>query len=102
MRDYCATAYLDRKDLKDPYGVLLVDGNLTAFREHFEGRVQHFEGRQHEAAQELFKLRWGPTRVPVYVVLLAMTLMYPDRRNKYISMALWLVQTAKVPVDSMF
>ena len=103
MRDYCAfaTANIDNNDLTGPYGVLFIDGNLAAFREHFEGRVQHFEDRQHEAAQELFKLRWGPTRIPVYVVLLFLTRVQPDRRYKYISIALWLIQTAKIPGDSM-
>ena len=102
MRNYCSTAYLDPdRDLKDPYGLLFEDGSLTAFQEHFEGRVQYFEGRRHEAAQELFRLRWGPTRAPVYVVLLAFTTINPELRYKYISIAEWLVDTAKVPVDGM-
>ena len=89
------------RDLKDPYGVLFEDGDLTAFQEHFEGRVKHFEGRRHEAAQELFKLKWGPMRTPVYVVLLAFRDIYPGVRHKYIAIAKWLVNTAKVPVDGM-
>lgn len=100
MRDYCNSAYMDPdRDLKDPYGVLFEDGDLTAFQEHFEGRVKHFEGRRHEAAQELFKLKWGPMRTPVYVVLLAFRDIYPRVRHKYIAIAKWLVNTAKVPVD---
>lgn len=90
-----------RKHLKDPYGRLIEDGSLTALQEHFQGRVQHFEGRQHEAAQELFKLKWGPTRLPVYVLLLAFTDIKPDERYNYIAIAEWLVDTAKVPVDGM-
>ena len=102
LRNYCSTAYMDPdRDLKDPYGILFEDGDLTAFEEHFQGRVQHFEGRRHEAAQELFKLKWGPTRIPVYVVLLAFTLINPGLRHKYIAIAAWLVDTAKVPVDGM-
>ena len=102
LRKYYNSVYKDyRKHLKDPYGRLIEDGSLTAFQEHFQGRVQHFEGRQHEAAQELFKLKWGPTRLPVYVLLLAFTVTKPDERYNYITIAEWLVDTAKVPVDGM-
>lgn len=100
MRNYCSTAYMDPdRDLKDSYGILFEDGSLTAFQEHFQSRVEHFEGRQYEAAQELFKVKWGPTRIPVYVVLLAFTSINPGLRYKYIAIAEWLVDTAKVPVD---
>ena len=102
LRNYCNSTYLDpHKHLKDPYGVLFKDLNITALRDHFLGRVQHFEGKRHEAAQELFKLRWGPTRSPVYVVLLALTIINPGLRIKCILMAKWLVDTANVPVDGM-
>ena len=89
------------RDFKDPYGVLIEDGDLTPIQEHFQSRIQHFEGRRHEAAQELFRLRWGPTRVPVYTALLAFTRINPGSRYKYINVAEWLVDTAKVPVDGM-
>ncbi|CAF9914668.1 MAG: hypothetical protein ALECFALPRED_009666 [Alectoria fallacina] len=100
LRVYCSTACMNPdRDLKDPYGVLFKDGSLTAFQEHFQGRVEHFDGKRHEAAQELFKIKWGPTRISVYVVLLAFTRVNPELRYKYISIAEWLVDTAKVPVD---
>ena len=102
LRHYCCSAHMDfRNHIKDPYGRLIEDGSLTAFQEHFQSRIQHFEGRQHEAAQEMFKLRWGPTRIPVYVVLLGFTSIIPDLRYKYLAIAEWLVDTAKVPVDGM-
>lgn len=97
LRKYCSTAFVNPvRDFKDPYAVLF--GDVAAFQKHFQSRVQHFEGRRHEAAQELFKLKWGPTRVPIYVVLLALTLN-SDTRLGYIAFAEWLAGTAKVPVD---
>lgn len=103
LRNYCNTAYLDiRRDFKDPYDNLFQDGDLAAFQEHFQSRVLHFEGRRHEAAQELFKLRWGPTRTPVYTVLLEFATIELLRRYKYIAIVEWLVDTAKVPVDGMY
>ena len=102
MRQYYGTAYMDPdKHLKDPYGVLIKDGDLTPIQEHFQSRIQHFEGRRHEAAQELFRIRWGPTHIPVYTALLIFTLNNPGSRYKYINVAEWLVDTAKVPVDGM-
>ena len=102
LRSYCNEAVINfDKDFKDPCGILFEDADLTAFQEYFQGRVQHFEGRRHEAAQETYKLRWGPTRIPIYVALLAFTTLNPPRRYKYITIAEWLVDTAKVPVDGM-
>ena len=102
LRSYCSEAVINfDKDFQDPCGILFEDADLTAFQDYFRGRVQHFEGRQHEAAQETYKLRWGPTRIPIYVALLAFTAINPPRRYKYINIAEWLVDTAKVPVDGM-
>ena len=103
LRVYCSTACMNPdRDLKDPYGVLFRDGSLTAFQEHFQGRVECLDGKRHEAAQELFKIKWGPTRIPVYIALLAFTRVNPELRYNYISIAEWLVDTAKIPVDGMF
>lgn len=103
LRKYCNDVYLNPdKDLKDPYGLLFEGGSLTALQEHFQSRVQHFEGRRHEAAQELFRLRWGPARDPVYVVLLLWITINPGLRDKYFAIAKWLVDSAKVPVDGMY
>ena len=102
LRSYCTEAWINfDKDFKDPCGILIEDADLTAFQDYFQGRVQHFDGRQHEAAQETYKLRWGPTRIPIYVALLAFTTLNPPRRYKYFAIAEWLVDTAKVPVDGM-
>lgn len=102
LRNYFNTAYIDHdRDLKDSYGILFKEGRLAEFQAHFQTRVEHFEGRRHEAAQELFKARWGPTRIPVYVALLACTTYDPSLRYRYIAIAEWLVDTAKVPVDGM-
>ena len=102
LRSYCSEAWINfDKDFKDPCGILIEDADLPAFQDYFQGRVQHFGGRQHEAAQETYKLRWGPTRIPIYVALLAFTTLNPPRRYKYFAIAEWLVDTAKVPVDGM-
>lgn len=101
LRQYC---YVDecldpKKNLGDTYGTLLKDGNLPALQDGFDSRVEYFNGRQYEAAQELFKTRWGLLGSPVYVVLLALTISNPDLRYTYIKIAQWLASTAKVPVD---
>lgn len=46
-----------------------------------------------------FDLKWGPTKIPIYNVILSFTVMNPQARPKYIALAEWLVKTAKVPVD---
>ena len=51
-------------------------------------------------ADELYALRWGPTRVPIYDFLLLSTIMRPESRQSYLAIARWLVETVGVPVDA--
>ena len=44
-------------------------------------------------------MKWGPTKIPVYNVLLSFNLMNSPAREKYMAIAQWLINTAKVPVD---
>lgn len=86
------------RDLKDPYGQLVEQANLALFRSHFQSRVKTLS-TESAAAQELFTLKWGPTKIPVYNVILAFIFMNPPERPKYLALGEWLVKTAKVPVD---
>lgn len=52
------------------------------------------------AAQEIYKMRWGPTEIPVYNLLGLLMLLAPDLRPKFLAVARWLINTAKVPVDA--
>jgi len=50
-------------------------------------------------SDELFAARWGPTRIPVYNVILTLMYMNPSSRLQRLQMIDWLIDTAGVSVD---
>lgn len=87
------------RDLKDPYGRLFQNADLPQFKSLFEARVKALSNDRPAAVQELFDTKWGPTKIPLYNVLLSFTVMVPSHRPKYFALLKWLAQDAKVPVD---
>ena len=97
-----------KKHLIDSYGRLLRAGNVYSLRRYFENRVSSFSllgtlkaqaQARSSAADELYRLRYGPTRITIFNVLLVYTVIRPRFRKKYLECARWLVGVAKVPVD---
>ncbi|KAJ7676891.1 hypothetical protein DFH06DRAFT_1034270 [Mycena polygramma] len=105
----------------DAYGMSLLSGDLAAVQADFARRVaQHTAipsssenetgaGTSTEtdprtpaekaAAQELYKLAWGPTCVHIYGLLGLLRILAPARADGHLAIARWLVHTARVPVD---
>ncbi|KAJ6566510.1 hypothetical protein B0H19DRAFT_1138025 [Mycena capillaripes] len=105
----------------DEYGTYLAMGDLALVKADFTHRVaRHSDATmvpetpasgpstgeiavqlspEGAAAQELYALTWGPTRVPVYGLLGLMRLIYPHRAAQHFAVARFLIDTAKVPVD---
>lgn len=95
-----------KEHLLDTYGRLLRAGNVYDLRQHFDSRIALFTSPGKTKAEaralatnELYDLRYGPTKITVYNVLLAYTVMRPTIRREYLDCAKWLIETAKVPVD---
>ena len=100
LRTFCTSEYMSPpRDLNDRYGRLLANGDLNQFQAYFNSRVQSLSVNQNAAAQELYQRNWGPTKIPIYNVLLSLIYMQPPMRSKYLALADWLAKTAKVPVD---
>lgn len=79
-------------------------GDLQKVQQHFSTRVaRHVDGgltpeeAKAQAAQEIFALRWGPTRIPVYNLTLLGSIIIPDRRPNILQVMRWLITAAKVP-----
>ncbi|SJK99429.1 uncharacterized protein ARMOST_02730 [Armillaria ostoyae] len=114
LRTYCTTQMMiPNRDL-DTYGMLLAAADVIRVREDFDMRVdRHFkitstssenletckEAALAAAADELYQMHWGPTRVPIYNLLGLFTILYPPERTSYLSIAKYLIKTARVPVD---
>ncbi|KAJ7328281.1 hypothetical protein DFH08DRAFT_1084470 [Mycena albidolilacea] len=104
----------------DAYGISLAKGDLAQVKADFARRVARHAAVSPEspvagpstteaptkltpeaaAAQELYRLTWGPTRVPIYGLLGVMRIIYPERGAQHFAVARWLIQTAKVPVNA--
>ncbi|KAK0472008.1 hypothetical protein IW261DRAFT_1553412 [Armillaria novae-zelandiae] len=114
LRTYCTTqAMIPNRDL-DTYGMLLATADVIRVREDFDTRVDRYfkatstssenieackEAARAAAADELYQMHWGPTRVPIYNLLGLFTILYPPERTSYLSIAKYLIKTARVPVD---
>ncbi|KAJ3554419.1 hypothetical protein NM688_g3123 [Phlebia brevispora] len=90
----------------DAYGNALVFGNLPLVQVDFIRRVARFmhttsslEDAKVAAAENIAQLRWGPTRVPIYDLLLSATCMLPFKREGQLVVTRWLARSAKVPVN---
>lgn len=44
-------------------------------------------------------MRWGPTSVPIYNLLLLLTIIFPDNYSQHLEIARWLSTVAGVSVD---
>lgn len=81
-------------------------GDLDKVKEHFAIRVAQLsqmvatrEEAREAAARSLYALRWGPTRIPIYNLILVGTILAPWYRGQLMALTRWLIQDAKVPVD---
>ncbi|KAF8214865.1 hypothetical protein K438DRAFT_1802263 [Mycena galopus ATCC 62051] len=102
----------------DEYGISLAKGDVAYIKDDFARRVARYSAKGSEtpagpstsepapeltpeaaAAQELYGLTWGPTRVPIYGILGLMRIIYPARGSGHLAVARFLIETAKVPVD---
>ncbi|RDB25828.1 hypothetical protein Hypma_006177 [Hypsizygus marmoreus] len=110
LRTYCTSERMQPSRDLDRYGKILFSGELnmvqfdflTRVAEHISIEDESDEAKQaaHKAAaQELYDLRWGPTKVPIYNLLGLLSMILPSRRTEYLEIARFLIQTAKVPVD---
>ena len=86
-------------DLNDEYGLLLRRGKLEPLKAHFQARVEALSNNVSTAAHELFTRNWGPTKLPVFNIILMLITLNPSSRSSYIAITEYLISNAKVPVD---
>ncbi len=95
----------------DAYGWVLFFGDLDKVKDDFRRRVSKHskpirgdepvdpEAARKAAVQEIFELSWGPTKVPIFDLLLLASLIEPESRSGHLEVTRWLLNEAKVPVD---
>ncbi|EED77867.1 predicted protein [Postia placenta Mad-698-R] len=106
LRSYFTSNWMEPDRDLDEYGRRIMMGDLASVQDDFARREsQHMaeadttEAARADAAQELYSLRWGPTRVPIFNLILLCTLIEPRSRAGHLAIARWLIADAKVPVD---
>jgi len=100
LRTFCTSEYLDViTGLSDVYGTFLKDADLPGLQRHFEQASSNPSTASASPSDELFAARWGPTRIPVYNVILTLMYMNPSSRLQRLQMIDWLIDKARVSVD---
>ncbi|KAF2817306.1 uncharacterized protein BDZ99DRAFT_493150 [Mytilinidion resinicola] len=100
LRSFCTSEYLNVTTIDDEYGQSIRNRSLKSLKARFQARCTLI-GKE-AATQEIFDMRWGPTRVPIYNVMLTLKFMMasvPGSRSDFLNITDFLVKTAEVPVD---
>lgn len=89
----------------DPYGAAIFTGDIASVRADYADRLARSTIQcglaRRAAAQEIYQLSWGPTRVPVYDLIFLATLIMQDARAQILAVARFLISEAQVPVDGV-
>ncbi|KAJ7247192.1 hypothetical protein B0H12DRAFT_1211246 [Mycena haematopus] len=119
LRTFCTSECMELSRDLDAYGIALAKGDLAHIKADFASRVARHSALASEAppeesttsdpstkpepesaaAQELYELTWGPTRVSIYGLLGLMRIISPERAADHLAVARFLINTAKVPVN---
>ncbi|KAE8867669.1 hypothetical protein PTNB29_01580 [Pyrenophora teres f. teres] len=93
------------RDLTDPLGQAFV----SAFKKEFDAPKNYIEtmiralGGTEEARKtvrdDVYAKRWGPTKTPVYNLLLPALHMLPNNKEEILDITRYLVNDLKVPVE---
>ncbi|RPD54786.1 hypothetical protein L227DRAFT_337488 [Lentinus tigrinus ALCF2SS1-6] len=89
----------------DVFGRAVMIGDLDALKDMYEESLVKYgktsETARASAAQEIYRMRWGPTRVTIYNLILLCTLILPQKRIQHLRVARWLIDEVNVPVDGI-
>ncbi|KAI0648666.1 hypothetical protein C8Q79DRAFT_1007249 [Trametes meyenii] len=108
LRTYFSSNSLEPSRDFDEFGMVIMLGDLetlkTMFAESVDERrnlVSDEAAARTLAAQEIYHKRWGPTRVPVFNLILLCSLINPTARAQHHAIAQWLINDVKMPIDGV-
>ena len=104
LRRFATSECMEPSRDLDKYGQYLFSGNLTLVQIDFQRRVASYANKSPEeakkaAADALYAMHWGPTRVTLYNLLLLATFIDPMGREGILQVTRWLANEAQVPVN---
>jgi hypothetical protein len=90
------------RDLTDALGKALLAtvqaGKLSPLKTYVEARREVL-GTAEAVASELYEKRWGPTRIPIFNVILPFFVHSPGNKEHLLDLTRYLAQDVKVPVN---
>ncbi|EKM77942.1 hypothetical protein AGABI1DRAFT_121629 [Agaricus bisporus var. burnettii JB137-S8] len=113
LRSYCVSVHLEPARDLDDFGTLLLQKPLSDIEQDFDSRIESYlkpsdptpgndEDMSRRAVKwvcdDLYRLRWGPTQVPIYSLLEDFRSLKPDQRSRFLDIALFYIEKG-VPVD---
>ena len=104
LRRFATSECMEPSRDLDKYGQYLFSGNLTLVQIDFQRRVASYANKSPEeakkaAADDLYAMHWGPTRVTLYNLLLLAIVIDPMGREGILQVTRWLANEAQVPVN---
>jgi hypothetical protein len=113
LRGYCASVYFEPSRDLDDFGTLLLQEQLSSIERDFDSRVESYlkssdptlgngDDTSRRAVQQvcddLYQMRWGPTRIPVYSLLGQFRSIEPEGKSRFLDIAHFFIKKG-VPVD---
>jgi hypothetical protein len=93
------------RDLQDPVGQTLLavfNGQFDAVQNYAETMIAGLGGNEkarETVRQDWLSKRWGPTKTPIYAVLLPALHMLPKKKVELLGVVRYLANDLKVPVE---
>ncbi|KAI0328283.1 hypothetical protein GY45DRAFT_1372516 [Cubamyces sp. BRFM 1775] len=107
LRTYFTSNCMEPGRDLDPFGRKVLMGEIEELQSLYEARLalaplldEDEAAARASASKDIYVKIWGPTRVPVYNLILLSALINPSTRARHLAIARWLVDEVKVPVDA--
>lgn len=113
LRSFCTSEYMSPNRDLDEFGRMILQGQLTSVEQDFDSRVRrHLESLDstfddddavvHKATErvcdDLYRMRWGPTQVPIYNLLGLFRIIESAKKSLFLDIARFYISKG-LPVD---
>ncbi|KAH9841136.1 uncharacterized protein C8Q71DRAFT_846309 [Rhodofomes roseus] len=103
-RWFSSNKMIPLRDLTDDFGSAVLFGRLEVVQADILARMHKHAQRstpdpRAAVVRDIYEMRWGPTQVPIFNLILLSTLLVPAMRPQQLAVARFLINEMKMPVD---
>ncbi|TFY61984.1 hypothetical protein EVJ58_g4162 [Rhodofomes roseus] len=103
-RWFSSSKMIPLRDLTDDFGSAVLFGRLEVVQADILARMHKHAQRstpdpRAAVVRDIYEMRWGPTQVPIFNLILLSTLLVPAMRPQQLAVARFLINEMKMPVD---